>query len=221
MILVVVVVVLVGVMSYFIFTSQPKQITTQTNQPQPNNPNSQQQFVGDTTEQQNKIANWQTYNNTKYHYQIKYPTNWAVEVDNIVVWQNQVPNPELGNSIMFFGTKTEPYGQTARTLWNIRVLVSPAENPEKLSPRDWFIEQSKLDFPYGVEQEFDNLEDTTFKGLRALKIKGRPGEGYSFLIAKDFWVYNLTFSFEKFNGGEFDVPPEQIFQQMLDSFILN
>jgi len=79
----------------------------------------------------NKVNNWKTYANIKYDYQIKYPANWAVEVDGVVVWQDQVPNPELGNSIMFFGTKTEPYGQTARTLWNIRVFVSLSEKSQK------------------------------------------------------------------------------------------
>ena len=169
----------------------------------------------------NNILNWKTYTNAKYDYQIKYPADWVIEVDGVVVWQNQVPNSELGNAIMFFGTKTEPYGQTARTLWNIRVFVSPAENPEKLSPRDWYIEQSKLHFSYGVEQKFDNLELATFKGLPALKVRGNPGEGYSFLIAKDSTIYNLVFSFEKFSGGEFPVPPEEVFLDMLDSFILN
>ena len=169
----------------------------------------------------NNISSWKTYANTKYDYQIKYPADWTIEVDGVAVWQNQVPNPELGSRIMFFGTKTEPHGQTARTLWNIRVFVDPTENPKKLSPRDWFIAQSKLHFSYGVEQKFDNLENTTFKGLLALKIRGNPGEGYSLLIAKGSTIYNLTFSFEKFSGGEFDVPPEQIFLEMLDSFILS
>lgn len=168
-----------------------------------------------------RISNWATYTNTKYDYQIKYPSDWVIEVDGVVVWQNQVPNPGLGNSIMFFGTKTEPYGQTTRTLWDIRVFVSPAENPKKLSPRDWYVEQSKLHFSYGVEQKFDNLEVTTLKGLSALKVKGNIGEGYSLLVAKNSTIYNLTFSFEKFSGGEFPVPPEEIFLEMLDSFVLN
>ena len=167
------------------------------------------------------ISNWSTYTNKQYGYQIKHPANWAIEVDGIVVWQNQVPNPEIGNSIMFFGTKTEPYGQTARMLWRIVVFVSPTTNPKKLSPRDWYIEQSKLHFSYGVEQKFDNLEDTTFKGLPALKVKGNSGEGYSFLITKNSTIYHLAFSFEKFSGGEFSDQPEEIFLEMLDSFILN
>jgi len=167
------------------------------------------------------ISSWNTYTNKKYDYQINYPADWAVEVDGVVVWQNQVPNPQLGNSIMFFGTKTEPYGQTARTLWDIRVFVSPAENPKKLSLRDWYIEQSKLHFSYGVEQKFDNLEDTTLKGLQALKVRGNPGEGYSFLIVKGSIIYSLSFSFEKFSGGDFPAPPEEIFLEMLNSFILN
>ena len=176
----------------------------------------------ETSQSTNKISNWKTYANTKYDYQIKYPADWAVEVDSIVVWQNQVPNPELGDTIMFFGTETEPYGQTARTLWNIQVFVSPAENPKKLSPRDWYIEQSKLHFSYGVEQKFDNLEDMTFKGLPALKVKGNPDEGYSLLIvSKGSTIYTLSFSFEKFSDGEFPAPPEEIFLEMLDSFILN
>ena len=174
-----------------------------------------------TFQSTNKVSNWKTYTNTKYDYQIKYPADWTIEVDGVVVWQNQVPNPELGGGITFFGTKTEPYGQTARTLWNIRVFVSPAENPRELSPRDWFIEQSKLHFSYGVEQKFDNLENITFKDLPALKVKGNPGEGYSFLIAKGLTMYNLSFSFEKFSGGEFPAPPEEIFLEMFDSFILN
>jgi hypothetical protein len=175
----------------------------------------------ETSQTASKISGWKTYANTKYNYQIKYPEDWTIEADGVAVWQNQVPNPELANGVMFFGTKTEPYGQTARTLWNVRVFVSPAENPKKLSPRDWYVEQSKLHFSYGVEQKFDNLEDTTFKGFPALKVKGKLGEGYSFLIAKNSFIYNLAFSFEKFSDGKFDVPPEQIFLEMLDSFILN
>lgn len=174
-----------------------------------------------TSQSTNKISNWATYTNTKYDYQIKYPTDWVVEVDGVVIWQNQVPNPELGNSVVFFGTKTKPYGQTARTLWNIKVFISPAENSKKLSPRSWYVEQSKLHFSYGVEQKFDNLEDTTFKGLPALKVKGSPDEGYGFIITKGSTIYNLAFGFEKFSGSEFPVPPEDIFLEMLDSLILN
>ncbi|MEK6984620.1 MAG: hypothetical protein AABX33_08655 [Nanoarchaeota archaeon] len=165
----------------------------------------------------NNISSWKTYVNTKYDYQIKYPADWALEVDGVVAWHNQVPNPEFGKRIMFFGTKTEDYEQTA----NIRVFISPADNPNKLLPREWYIEQSKLHYSYGVEPEFENLEDTTFKGLPALKIKGELDEGYTFLIAKDILVYDLSFSFDKSGESEFDVSPEQIFQEMLDSLLLD
>ncbi len=62
----------------------------------------------------------------------------------------------------------------------------------------------------------------TFKGLPALKVKGNPDEGYSLLIvSKGSTIYTLSFSFEKFSDGEFPAPPEEIFLEMLDSFILN
>lgn len=47
------------------------------------------------------------------------------------------------------------------------------------------------------------------------------GSGNYFLIAKGEKIYQLSLTFEKFSGGEFDVPPERIFSEVLDLFIVN
>jgi len=174
------------------------------------------QSINNDINQNATITNWKTYENTKYQYQIKYPADWPFEVDGIQVWADWVPRPEQGRIISFFNTNTEPDGRIGRVIISIDV----SENSKKLSPRDYYIEilTNPMDF-YGEDPllRYD-LADANFKGLQSLKITDKlHEESRSNLIAKDKLIYSISLSVDNFSGGAFHIPPEQIFEGILNS----
>ena len=63
-----------------------------------------------------------------------------------------------------------------------------------------------------------DLADANFKGLQSLKITDKlHEESRSNLIAKDKLIYSISLSVDNFSGGAFHIPPEQIFEGILNS----
>ena len=175
------------------------------------------QSINNDINQNATITNWKTYENTKYQYQIKYPADWPFEVDGIQVWADWVPRPEQGRIISFFNTNTEPDGQ----IGSVIISVNVNENPKKLSPRDYYTEILKNPIDsYGEEDPLlrYDLVDINFKGQQSLKITDKlHEESRHTIVAKGQLIYSIILSVDNFSNGEFHIPPEQIFEGILNS----
>ncbi len=74
-ILVIVIVVLIGAVGYFAFVKKSEPVAQQST-PTPTQMNTP---VSPTPTPKDETANWKIYNNTRYSYTVKYPSNWYVD----------------------------------------------------------------------------------------------------------------------------------------------
>lgn len=89
-----VVLVLAGVVGYFVLTEKSPEVVQQTSIPAPSqNQNTPTQTPPNNIQTSNKIADWKTYRSDKYDFEIQYPQDWIVEG-----FQEQKQEPPLYNS---------------------------------------------------------------------------------------------------------------------------
>ncbi|MBI2612014.1 hypothetical protein HYW54_04705 [Candidatus Gottesmanbacteria bacterium] len=156
-------------------------------------------------------ASWKTFTNTKYGYQFQYPSNWDIwSVDGSGDYPPGTPTPPatLGKSLLFGYTK-RGIG-TSGDEKQIQLDVHALENPQQLPLKEYFVKEK-----WG-EEWLKLMEDTTVNNLEAvnLKFSGSPS-GYYINIGK--YIINLAFSATETNE-KFEIPPQQVFDQILSTF---
>lgn len=69
-----VIVLALGVVGYFVFVKKSDQTAQQTPTPAQTNTG-----ISPAPTQNNQLANWKTYSNSKYNFSLKYPDGWTIE----------------------------------------------------------------------------------------------------------------------------------------------
>lgn len=154
---------------------------------------------------QNSAA-FKTYTNTAFNYQISYPSSWTAEG----VTANVAESIEMTFYIVQYNAAKEK-GMTM-------VTVHPYQNPNSRTPKDWYLNDSKVQsqgiYPYPAAI-IASTEETTVNGYPAYKITTNDGGGmYDYFVGQGNFVYRL--SFEKFSGDT--TLPADTFTQILQSF---
>jgi len=139
-----------------------------------------------------EIADWKTYKNEEYGFEIKYPKDWHAEAEANPTFPGQEPG------VIKFGVSFENY--------------PPGEGYEK---KDWRlillgIEETSITKWLDTMKETEGkIEEITINSLRGYKAVNPVGI-YAF-VAKDKYVYSLMALFP-------DTITEKIFNQMFFTF---
>ena len=158
--------------------------------------NSNTQFADEVDE----VSDWKTYANTEYKYRINYPPDW--EITNITAQ----PSPA---AVRF----TKITKQDGRYINDAVVDVIVESNPLKKTPtEEWYREWIKQ-IPAGMNLEGVQIVETTFQGMRALKI-----DNHTIFFAKGFNMFRIKWHV----AGDYDQSlvstTENVFNRMLSSF---
>jgi hypothetical protein len=139
-----------------------------------------------------EIADWKTYRNQEYDFEIKYPKDWYIKVEAYPTSPGQKPGvTKLGVSF-----ENYPSGEgRGKEDWRLILLWV-----EEISITKW------LDT---MKEAKGNIEETTIDSLKGYKAVNPVGI-YA-VVAKDKYVYGLMAFFP-------DVITEKIFNQMFSTF---
>jgi hypothetical protein len=112
-----------------------------------------------------ETANWKTYRNEEYEFEIKYPEKWLVEV------KDNPPKP--------LGCIQRTYLRKDIGSANIDILIFA--NFSKFSIREWLSQQ-------GTE---DSFEDTSLNAISALKSDKSDSSSYFIYMANENYIYMI------------------------------
>lgn len=170
----------------------------------------QEQTISDQTNQNqtpvDETADWQTYLNYDYGFQIKYPADWSV---NIL--------PEVKDRISFIA----PAPQTKIFDFEIRVEA----NPEKLSAKDFvqqMLKQNELEEIGRIS--YKTSQESTVAGLSLYKLNEvfvyDQNQEWIYIATNDY-VYRFAFPVAEENPNLQDpINNNRISLLMLSTFIL-
>ena len=147
-----------------------------------------------------------TYVNSKYAYEIKYPSNWKVE--------GTAKKISDSTEMTFYNKTTSSQGEKQIESMTVHVY----ENDKKHSPSNWYYLESKQEtgglypYPDSIVMKTDVNEVNGYPAFYIMT----TDYNYDYFLSINNYIYRL--SFEKFGGGETWTLPEQIYLEMLNSF---
>jgi len=178
-------------------------------------------------------SSWETYINTKYGYQIKYPADFALTTDGIVRsrLQDIIPPPELGVNVSLDVSKYQQHENNKSPAYTMGVHISASASSDQLSLKDWYLEYARSNFLYDTDPSvmiakgMVEFKESTFKGHQSLevinKIDLRGGQygGRDFYIAQNGVVLRVKFQYQEIIKENItpDIDPELVFDHMLAS----
>ncbi len=145
------------------------------------------------------MADWQTYTNDQYGFNIKYPSNWVTK---------EIPNQEYGGVVNFFqsGTKTYPEQGGSQPIGENVVTLSLLKNPDDLTLQQIFnnnynkcLQQPNNDFGCPGPQNTESWQTITVDGAKAWRtgdigIPEGPGAD-TLYIKQDGYYIEMTLMF--------------------------
>lgn len=148
--LIIVIIAIIAVGGYFVFVKKLEPVTQQI-PPTPTQTSSNQLTPTPSSE----TADWKTYRNTKYSYEIQYSKDWTPEFD--FAFSPKAKIIEHATVVNFFGK-------------NMMISFSRKANDERLPPKEWMKKYNiPTDFPPPDFDPLAGFSEATFKGLPALR----------------------------------------------------
>ena len=163
------------------------------------------QAIADALQNADETADWKTYANAEYGFEMKYPQDW------------EVTSNDKGNQITFSGSRLE------NGTFGFSAILFVQSNPKKLSAKDFVAEViKKNDGLSAPKLSYKTQQEITINGLLAYELGGVFG-GDSFeeliYIVKDDYVLTFDFPIAQENPNFVDpIGNNAIVHQMLSTF---
>ena len=151
---------------------------------------------------QDETADWQTYRNETFGYEVKYPSDWSETFINVTPYFRAARFTKI--------TK----GQDGTYLHDAIVDIIVEPNPqEKIPTEKWYGEEWAPRIPTGLDFTGVTFQESTFNGFPALQV------GVSDLFfAKEQDMFQIKWSVSGTYGKELVVSTQQIYNQILSTF---
>ena len=145
------------------------------------------------------MADWQTYTNSQYGFNIKYPSNWVAK---------EIPNQEYGGVVNFFQSETKTYPEQggSQPIGKNLVTLSLLKNPDDLTLQQIFnnnynkcLQEPNNDLGCPRPQNTESWQTITVDGAKAWRtgdigIPEGPGAN-TLYIKQDGYYIEMTLMF--------------------------
>ncbi len=160
-----------------------------------------------------RIAEWKTYRNKKYGYQVKYPKGWEIiEAKPRVGYKT-----EEAMNILYDGqVQKVTFLEKKYVNWRGEFQIGIISNPDKLSLEQYINKSDYADVSGG--SLIRGISDTTVSGKPAkrLSIFAFDHEGIEIIMLYKGYIYYISFTDNPSDAEE--ERHQQIYQQILSTF---
>lgn len=165
----------------------------------------------------NETADWQTYTNKEYEFEVKYPINYSILKPGTGDSKESV---RLDSDVSFKNTKIEylyeiDFADTQKTNNQDSLIITIYNNGNNYTLENWLEKYSETlptNASLGVEEEIRIDGIKGFKGGFGCCMTSR----HSVFLKKDDKIYEISSGFKNFETGLYT--NEEMFNQILSTF---